>query len=68
MRVPEKVLKFAKEKGYDGAEYLKKWKGHSAYEPIFGNGEEPCCVGLPLVILDNGKEIRMSTAEECFEI
>lgn len=65
--VPQDVLTFAKEKGYDSAVFLKKWRGYNAYEPIFENADVSF-VGLPLVILKKGKSIRMSTAEECMEI
>ena len=67
MPVPEDVLSFAIKQGYDGAAYLKKWKGYLAYEPIFENAAA-AFVGLPLVILKKGKEIRMSTSQECMEI
>lgn len=67
MPIPEDVLSFAIKQGYDGAVYLKKWKGYLAYEPIFGNSEV-AFVGLPLVILKKGNEIRMSTAQECMQI
>lgn len=67
MPVPEDVLSFAVKQGYNGAAYLKKWKGYLAYEPIFKNSEA-AFVGLPLVILKKGNEIRMSTARECMEI
>lgn len=64
----EKILEFAKKNGYDDVEPLGKWREFDCYEPIFDgtSEEEPAIVGLPLIILVNGDEIRMSTEEEAF--
>lgn len=64
----EKVIEFAKKNGYDGAEPRGEWKGYEVYEPTFkDSGEELAIVGLPLVILVKGEEIRMSTPDEALE-
>lgn len=63
----ENVVAFAKENGYDGAEVLGTWNGFDVWEPTF-DGTDPVCVGLPLVILVNGDEMRMSTPEEAMDI
>lgn len=63
----EKVNAFAKEHGYEKAEYLKDWNGYKCYEPIM-NETETSFIGLPLVILVKNDEIRMSTSEEAMII
>lgn len=62
----EKVVAFARKQGYDNVRQLEPWKGFEVYEPIF-DGDEVSVVGLPLLILVKGNEIRMSTPEEAFE-
>lgn len=64
----DKIIEFAKKNGYDDVEPLGKWREFDCYEPIFDgtSEEEPAIVGLPLIILVNGDEIRMSTEEEAF--
>lgn len=64
----EKVIEFAKKNGYDGAEPCGEWRGYEVYEPTFeDSGKELAIVGLPLVILVKGEEIRMSTPDESLE-
>jgi hypothetical protein len=62
----DKVKAFAKEKGYDDALYIGKWKEYEAYEPVF-DGDDVSFVGVPLLILVKDDDIRMSTVEEAFE-
>lgn len=63
-----KVIEFAKNRGYVGARHLGKWKCFDTYQPFFNEDEDELYVtGLPLVILVKGNEIRMSTIEETFE-
>lgn len=59
----EDVIKFAKENGFDKAEYLGEWNGFLVYEPLMKE-EGVFYIGLPLKILQKGKTIRMSTADE----
>lgn len=65
----EKIIAFAKENGYDGAEPLGKWREFDCYEPVSEgtSEEEPAIVGPPLIILVKGDEIRMSTEEEAYQ-
>lgn len=65
----EKIIAFAKSKGYDGAEYAGKWKGYEVYEPTIKGATErdPAIVGIPLIILVKGDRIRLSTVDEAFE-
>lgn len=65
----EKIIKFAKDNGYDGVLPLGKWKEYDAYEPTFADTKEDSLsyVGPPLMILVKGEEIRMSTVEEAYE-
>lgn len=64
-----KIEAFARKKGYDGARYVGQWRGYSVYEPtIKGATEEsPAIVGIPLIILVKGENIRLSTEDEAFE-
>ncbi len=57
------VLKFAIENGYDGCDKDLPWRGYEVYSPIVN---EFAYIGLPLVILVKGDDIRLSTDSECF--
>ena len=65
----EKILAYAKQQGYDGIEPLGKWRQYDCYEPTFKNATEqnPAIVGMSLIILVDGTNIRMSTVEEAFQ-
>ena len=65
--IPDAVIAFAKQQGYDSAEKCGKWKGYDVYEPVFA-GDDIVCVGLPLVILVKVHEMRMSTSDEAMQI
>lgn len=65
--IPKKVKQFAQIQGYKEAVFLKKRKGYKCYEPIMQE-EVVSYIGLPLVIMEKGAEIRMSTPEEAMEI
>ena len=60
------IIRFAKKQGYDTVARLEPWNGFDVYEPLF-EGEDDAIVGLPLVILVKGDEIRMSTPEESMQ-
>lgn len=63
----ERILAFAKEQGYDGAEYVRRWNGLEVYQPTFQcEGDDVPAVGLPCVILVDGDSIRLSAPEEGF--
>lgn len=62
----EKVKAFAKKQGYDDVLYIGKWKEFDCYEPVF-KGDDVSFIGVPLLILVQDKEIRMSTVDEAFE-
>ncbi len=63
----KKVQKFAKERGYENAEYLCEWNGFKCFEPIF-NKVQPSYVGAPLLILvDANDNICMATYEESMQ-
>lgn len=62
----DRINEFAVKQGFERAEYLKEWQDYSCYEPI--NDDEASCMGLPLLILVKGDEIRMSTTEEAMRI
>ena len=59
------IEKFAKLQGFDKIEPAGKWRGYNVYKPVY---EEEVTVGLPLVILVKGNNIRMSTPDEAFAI
>jgi hypothetical protein len=65
----QKIIAFARSKGYDGAMYSGKWNGYEVYEPtVKGSTEEdPAIIGVPLIILVKGEDIRLSTVDEAFE-
>lgn len=65
----DKIIEFARSKGYDGAEYSGKWKDYEVYNPTVDGFTEkdPAIIGLPLIILVQGDRIRLSTADEAFE-
>lgn len=63
------VLDFAKDHGYETAEYRRRWRTFKCYEAILHKGVV-CFTGYPLIILEDVKtgDIRMSTARESFDI
>ena len=63
----KEVIEFAKKKGYINAKYIGKWDVYNVYEPIF-SFDKIAFIGLPLVILKNKNELRMSTPEEAMKI
>lgn len=64
----EQINAFAKKWGYDGTEYQGKWRGYDVYEPTTKGATEtdPAIIGLPLIILVKGNDIRLSTPDEAF--
>lgn len=59
------VTDFSKEMGYEGAEFLHVWRGYRCYRPVIDDPDG--AIGLPLIILKKGREIRMSTPEEALD-
>lgn len=62
-----KIYEFAKEHGYETAEFLCEWRGFKCYEPIF-SANRISFIGMPLLILeDKDGKLRMSTPEEAMQ-
>ena len=59
----DKVKQFAIKQGYNEIKKLENWNGYEVYEPIMG---EDAIIGIPLVIMVKGNNIRMSSIEEAF--
>ena len=59
----DKVKQFAIKQGYNDIKKLENWNGYEVYEPIMG---EDAIIGIPLVIMVKGNNIRMSSIEEAF--
>lgn len=66
--IEAKIIEFAKKRGYESVEYLKDWHGFRCYEPVYRMDNPVSYIGLPLVILVKGNEIRMSTADEAMSM
>ena len=66
MKVSKDVLEFAKQEGYDNAEYRGKWRGYDVYEPL-SDGDGIAIIGIPFNILAKDSKLRMSTIEEAME-
>lgn len=64
----KRILEFAREHGYESAEYRREWKEYSCYEPVFSLEQPISYIGLPLMILVKGDTIRMTTPEEALEM
>jgi len=62
----ERILDFAQEHGYDSVVRVGKWRGYDIYEPVFDN-DKVNIVGIPLMIIADGDNIRMTTVDEAFE-
>ena len=63
----EKVLEYAKSEGYDGAEYLGRYRGFFCYAPFYDLpvGEAVPPTGLPcLILVDQAGNIHLSSPEE----
>lgn len=55
MQYQELANSYAKQKGWDGAEYYCNWQGKSVYELIDANRVETDIVGYPsYIFIDNG--------------
>ena len=65
--LPTEVEEFAKENGYETAEYMGVWRSYKCYEPVYSK-DEAVYIGMPSMILvdENGK-IRMATYEEVMQ-
>lgn len=63
----DEVIKFAKAQGYKSAEQVESWKGFDVFEPVYDTKDEISVIGLPLVILVKGDQIRMSTPDEAIQ-
>lgn len=63
------ILKFAKDHGFETAEYMFNWRTFKCYEAILHKGVV-CFTGYPLIILEDIKtgDIRMSTGRESFDM
>ena len=60
----DKVMEYAKSKGYNDIRQLESWNGYEIFEPIL---HEDAIIGIPFVIMVKGNNIRMSTPKETFE-
>lgn len=61
----KKVIQFAKEFGYDGAEFCGKWNGYDVYRPT-DRRDEVISVGRPQYIFVLEGLIRMADEGEVF--
>lgn len=61
----KQVIQFAKEFGFDGAEFCGKWKGYDVYRPTYRR-DEVMSVGRPQYIFVLEGLIRMADEEEVF--
>ncbi|MBE5838440.1 hypothetical protein [Butyrivibrio sp.] len=65
--LPVEVDEFAKEHGYETADYLCEWRGFSCYEPVYTK-DELAYIGMPAMILvDKDGKIRMATYDEVMQ-
>lgn len=62
----DSVLKYAKNHGYEKIINRGKWKEYTVYEMVLS--EKEFYIGIPQYILKNGKNLKISDADEAFEI
>lgn len=62
--IPNKVLQFAKEYGYDDAVFKCEWNGYSICEPIQSDAEDMLYIGEPQFILYKMGKVRFSELDE----
>jgi len=62
-----KIRKVAKENGFRGARYLKKWQNYKVYG-LYISLTKVSYIGLPQLILSDGKKVRMATPNEVEKI
>ena len=67
LATPPEITEFAKDNGYDNAEYLGIWQDYKVFEPTFNDNNEHY-IGYPLSILLKDGEIRFTTEKETFEV
>lgn len=58
------VEDFVEDLGATGYQQGRDWRGYQVYMPQY---EDNPCIGLPYVILRKGREVRVSTPEECLK-
>jgi hypothetical protein len=63
-KLNEKILDLVDDLGADDYEEGRAWNGYKVYIPVY---DEESTVGLPLVILEKGGEVRISTGAEAME-
>lgn len=68
MNTYKNIIEFAKENGYETAEYLGEYKGNKCYEAIYRNDGEIYIVGLPAFILEKSEQLEWIQNEKSFEI
>lgn len=61
---PKKVIQYAKENGFDSANFLTQWDAFEVYEAVFENNEEAPVIGFPQFILYQNGETRFTAFEE----
>lgn len=62
----DSILKYAQNHGYEKVINRGKWEEYTVYEMVLY--EKEFYVGIPQYILDNGKSLKVSSADEAFEI
>lgn len=63
-KLEEKILDVIDDLGADDYEEGLAWNGYNVYIPVY---DEESTVGLPLVILEKGGEVRLSSGAESLE-
>lgn len=64
----DEIVKFAKEHGYETAEYLGVYKNNKVYEVIFKEDGGYYCVGLPAFILESEDGLEWIQDQRSFSI
>ena len=61
--VDKKVLEELEKLGTTDAEKAPDFNGYEVYKPVY---REDVAIGLPLIVLKKGDEVRISTPDEAF--
>lgn len=68
MKIPDKIMSLAHDKGYASAEYIGEFNGFRVYEAIYRSGAEKHSVGLPAYVLEKDGEAEWVQDKRSFEI
>lgn len=60
MKPNQTIINLAKSYGFDGAEFECEWNGYKVFNPTFDDPNKIMFIGMPILILYDGKNTRIA--------